>query len=311
MKRWLLCFTIILMYFPIHSTATASTHNDARYGSWMWDASYVYNQDQEFFGELDALKIDTAIMNVGYDPNLKAHVLQSKPESYDSFIQTLHEQGREVEALYGNSDWALDAYYWHLKKNVQIVLDYNRDYSNRFDALHLDIEPHTFPDWEQNKESYLTQYLANLRKVKNLIDQHNIAASDSLRLVVVVPYWLHDYKFSDGRKFLPKLFGIVDEVAVMNYTRFNSVYIEAGVEFLKAAEAAGKQVSIGSEFLSGTPELDWISLSSFTRAELNDYLNNAYSVFHTYDSFKQFNVHTFEAYKEYIETHPAGDPEPQ
>jgi hypothetical protein len=270
-------------------------------GSWMWDASMIHDPDT-LISEMKALKIHHAIINVGYDPGIKDHYLNNNKEQYDLFIKKSHDNSMTVEALYGNSEWTYEELYWHLEENVKYVLSFNETHENRFDAIHLDIEPHTLTDkWLGNEASLLTQYLNNLRKIKTLIDKHNQTSQDDIKLVVDMPYWIDTYKTLDDAPFLPQLFEIVDEVAVMDYTQNVEVYVDAGVKFLKIAQEKGKKVSIGSEFLSGTDELNSITLANKTKAELDAYFNEGIERFKNFLSFKQLNVHTFEAYKGFME----------
>lgn len=236
---------------------------------------------------------------MGWDPNIKKHYLKAYPEKYKKFISKANDNRIEVEALLGNPDWTLSQNFSLLKNEVNVVLDYNRKNPNeRFETLHLDIEPHGLvKQWKVNKEGLLQEYLLNLKKVRNIVDSHNLTNKDSIKISVDVPYWLHQHNLN-GEPVLDLLMPLIDIVAIMKYTKYPDNYYNSAIIFLKKAEEYNKKVTVGSEF---QPEYQNVNLNNFKRTELRNYFKKPMNDFVKYNSFDGFSIHGIKSYQKYLD----------
>jgi len=80
-------------------------------------------------------------------------------------------------------------------------------------GIHLDVEPHTFPDWDSKKESYLQSYQAMLLQTGNYCKEHH------WELSVSVP--LHY-----PEENMKSIFSLCDKVYFMAYENIKPEYIE-------------------------------------------------------------------------------------
>jgi hypothetical protein len=289
------------------------------YSTWIWDESFHIDSPVNF------LDFKEVYINTG---NSKAYdnerAVKAVPEKYEDFIKTLNEECIKVHALFGESKWALDedfckqfdVYYYRyfedLLEHVKLILDFNKEREHKFDAIHLDIEPHTIPDekritdeeknpklWDrvELRNDLLTSYVRNLEKIKNQIDKHNEENQDDLKLVVDIPWWyINEELIVDGVNVVRKLANIVDEIVVMNYTNKSNEFLNHGKQFLDNTQEYKIPIRMAMEF---DPEQTGVSLCIFSEEELKHYINTGLEEFKKYDAFKGLAIHDYKTFINY------------
>ncbi len=118
-------------------------------------------------------------------------------------IDSLKRAGITVELLIGENKLLT-------RKNPAAYLDsLLRVLGNpAISAIHLDVEPHTFADWDKNKSTYLDQYIVMVEAIRIFCTNKN------LQLNVSIPVFYP----SD---FLVRLYPLTDRVYVMAYEQTN------------------------------------------------------------------------------------------
>jgi hypothetical protein len=79
-------------------------------------------------------------------------------------------------------------------------------------GIHVDIEPHTFAEWNTEKQKVISQYLELMGKISTYCKAHD------LKLAVSIP--LHY-----GQEVVDKLLALCDEVYFMCYENIKTTYI--------------------------------------------------------------------------------------
>ena len=131
---------------------------------------------------------------------------QENNQIKNNFIDSLKLQGIGVEVMTGkNSLLGQDPeeYFNLITRSLNL---------ESIDALHLDVEPHTFDDWKVNKVKYLDQYIELLDKAKTYCNERG------LMLSVSVP--LHY-----PENYLQMIYDRVDKVYFMAYENIDTDYI--------------------------------------------------------------------------------------
>jgi hypothetical protein len=101
---------------------------------------------------------------------------QNNNKLKSNFIDTLFKKGVSIEIMTGkNSLLGSDSTPYF--DSITQSLDFNK-----ISALHIDVEPHTFDDWSENKTKYLDQYLDLLDQSLNFCDKKGIKLSVSIPL---------------------------------------------------------------------------------------------------------------------------------
>jgi hypothetical protein len=127
-------------------------------------------------------------------------------ELLKSAIAVFSKSKLSIDLMIGNNDLIKGNVESYLVNKVTPLL------SSSIAGLHLDVEPHTFPDWDSNKENYLNQYL-NMVKIAKIYCIQN-----KLTLSISIP--LHYPKES-----IEQLFELVDFVYFMCYENVKTDYI--------------------------------------------------------------------------------------
>ncbi len=105
---------------------------------------------------------------ISYNPG-KAYVLQ-----ISDFISKNH--GTPVHLMIGSNkllQTGISGFLDTLKMNMNL---------SYIKGIHLDIEPHTFPDFKENKEQYFKKYIQLLKQAKQFTDKNHLELSVSIPL---------------------------------------------------------------------------------------------------------------------------------
>lgn len=118
-----------------------------------------YMEKEEFVGAI-----------VSY--NLK----QNNTKTKNNFIDTLSSKGVKIEIMTGKNA-LLGSNPIPYYDSITQAIDFDK-----ISALHLDVEPHTFDDWSENKSMYLDQYVELLDNTLIFCKNKNINLSVSIPL---------------------------------------------------------------------------------------------------------------------------------
>jgi hypothetical protein len=123
-------------------------------------------------------------------------------------IQWMGEKGNASALLFGQNKLMQekDISFWFTKE----LSGYD---FKHIDALHLDVEPHTFDSWKTDKNYLVGQYLGMVKEVKK------VAEKLGLKLEVSVP--LHY-----PPEVMDTLFSLVDRVYLMCYENIDQSYLQ-------------------------------------------------------------------------------------
>lgn len=109
-----------------------------------------------------------------------------------AFIDTLNKNDTPIEIMIGKNSMIDDEnpqlYLIEITEGVDLSI---------VSAIHLDVEPHTFDDWQERKIQYLEQYIQLLERVRVFCDQNNLNLSVSIPLHYPVEYTEKIYELCD------------------------------------------------------------------------------------------------------------------
>jgi hypothetical protein len=144
-------------------------------------------------------------------------------------IRLLRRNNITTSALFGDPLWIFDDHRLNLEERIQKIILYNQSVpdSMRFRAIHLDIEPHTLPDWQNKQSDYLQRLVDAVQRCREIINEHNI----DLMLEIDIP--IHYQKY-DSLAFA-ELLATVDKVSIMAYARKQTERILADIDGIREA----------------------------------------------------------------------------
>ena len=206
--------------------------------------AYVWNSE-DFLGnpslELEFIKSCNSLGLDGIYLSLNGEQIREFLGSFSGnqklmkFISLAKSRGLSVQLLLGENSWVYPANRDRLMAIVNLFNRFNRVAgSNGFDGLHLDIEPHSLPDWKLERLKLEHYYVETLSEVKKI--------SEKPVTVDIPPNYL---KVSfQGRPLADKVFSIVDGVNVMAYTTDFSYLKRICRDFSMLSSSYGKPLTV-------------------------------------------------------------------
>jgi hypothetical protein len=158
----------------------------------MWSSTFESADNQSLVSFLKGEDLNPVFLSVGFDnPQL---------EKAEQFVHIASEGEIEVHLLFGGNVIVSGAENDQLSKLNQISEIAKQIGVNE---IHLDVEPHTFEDWDMNRLTYENNYLKLLKSADKIFNER------SLSLSVSIPHF-YDSINSEIEKY-------VDEAVVMVY----------------------------------------------------------------------------------------------
>lgn len=169
--------------------------------------------------------------------------------------------GAEIHLMIGDPELIFADHYSELLSHIEVADSIGAT------GIHLDVEPHTFSDWEENSSTYLQQY------VEMLVLADEWIAGRDLKLSVSVPA---SYKtiFKDLEEYSGKVilmtYGVEDFLEFSN--RFGEAILDAPL---------GAAVALRPEDFDSESEME----------NLMKLINDGYGV-------NEFVIHDFESWQQ-------------
>lgn len=203
---------------------------------WVWQPDFLDDpQHANFFLDFVKLRnIQTVFLSVSKNRMKDAHIL------YNPFVKQAHQQGLRVHALNGAPSWIFPEHRQAAHEFMQGVIHYNQQNQDaKFDAIHLDVEPYTLPEWNTSDRQDLMAHYVDFFKWA-----HQMAEAESIPLFVDIPAWLDKEAYGEG-SLMNAVWDSVDEVVVMAYNNHPSKILEAIQDEVRYAKNNQKRLWVG------------------------------------------------------------------
>lgn len=112
-------------------------------------------------------EIKKVLLSPGPTPNV---------EKVQDFLRLARRYDIEVIGMIGNNTLAKD------DGKISVIDDLNKIYNLGFSGIHFDIEPQTFPDWDNNKQKYLSNLIDVFFAARQYVDEKGMELSASIPL---------------------------------------------------------------------------------------------------------------------------------
>jgi len=252
-------------------------------GIWLWNTAEVLK------GEPRARFI-TFCKSMGFNKvfvSINKKVISSIEQSADlqTFIAHLHHAGIKAAALMGEPTWVYEKNRQKMLRRIRFVLKYNDNTIDpaRFDAIHLDIEPHTLAEWGDYKKFLLNNLAETIKLANNLTSR----GKQRLSLEIDIPTFYHKV----DKTALEKIVQNSDSMTIMAYERLTTESVMKSLENIFAlVNRMGKQVVIG------------LNAKEFGEKEmLENLIKNVGDRVSLEKSFSGFAIHDFHHYRDLVE----------
>jgi len=181
---------------------------------YLWSAGLAKRSAQFISEYLVYNKFDKLIVSLNTDKEHKNRLVQLLP--------LVKKNNIDVELMIGDNEL--------IRKTGSVATELENLCKGLTDStingIHLDVEPHTFSDWETEKAAYMNSYLQMLNEVRNFCNQRK------WKLSVSIP--LHY-----PEETVNKIFSICDQVIFMAYENIKPEYIDR-----KLLPYAGQKVKL-------------------------------------------------------------------
>jgi len=204
---WLLRLTTT----PARATDRAPELDVPMTYAYVWRSSFLGDRqkEEEFIRNLKLTGIKGIFLSFNGQQIERFFKSEEGEKELQAFMRRMKEEGIEVQALFGENTWIFPENRKKLLKIIQLVESYNLKYPfAKFDGIHLDIEPHSLPLWEKEKERYAAYYIKTLQDVK-FISNDKVYADISYRYI--------DERIG-SKNLAEEVLQTVDGVSVMAYT---------------------------------------------------------------------------------------------
>lgn len=257
LKRFVLPVAMMVMSLPVTGDQTR--------GIWWWvSPEHPWGSGQVIGNpvrEEEVLRFLTA-WEIGRIYTCFNKEAWSKPERIRAWNERAHAAGMKSQLLLSENTWIdpeqrsklLDS---HLQRELLEFNDTAASPQQRFDGVHLDIEPHGLPAWKvmtpEARKNLLFQFPDTLRAVRAYLDAHG---AGKIPVFADLPVWYdqvgkpvgwmstveRDAWFADLGKALAG-------ISLMAYERDSPVRIESGVSWelqnFKSEVRVGLEASVG------------------------------------------------------------------
>lgn len=193
-------------------------------GVWWWD------------NRLDSSYLDFAMQNGVTEIYC---YYSSFSQKTSDFISSANAKGIDVLWLAGKYEWIED--YQSLKSSMLSFVEFQNTSPSKFSGVHLDIEPHQHPDFEENREDLITKFVRLTYSLKQDFPE--------LRIEYDIPFWLDDEITLDGVT-RPAYQFIIDNafrVTVMSYRDCADKILDCAKEETAYAISVGKPLNLSVE----------------------------------------------------------------
>lgn len=192
-KRLVPAFILCLMLSPAGSNASAAQKQSA----WMWQkSSHPYGAANILGDPAKEAEVLTNMGAWGFDRIYTSTGTRSvsSPEIVANWNANLDDVGIDVQFLISDFDAAVEPRRTVLLDKIQArLIDYNRsraDPREHFDAVHLDIEPHTMDVWDDgtptDKRDLLQEMATTYHAVRSLLDD---GGQTDVEIFADIPVW--------------------------------------------------------------------------------------------------------------------------
>lgn len=221
---------VLMMMFVGVSAATAASPQRA---TWVWNNWVVETpaKHKDFLRFCRARGIGTVFLHA------PAEHLGERAATFRAFLAAGHKQGLRVEALDGAPDWAFEPA--KPEAFIAAVLAFNDagvDAGERFDGIHLDVEPYDSPQWKESADETVIQYLIMLEGAR--------ASAGALPIAADVPPWFAEIDTPEG-PLLGAVIARVNAVALMAYAHQTKQLAAQTRPAVELAQRAHLRVWIG------------------------------------------------------------------
>lgn len=281
---------IVLLQFLFVSCSyfkkSESINNEKTLATWLWDTSSIIDSPDTILQFLNDNNATVLFLQI--DKKLDE-------DYYRKFITKAKDYNISIYALDGRPD-----FIYIDKSEYQSFFDWITDYQNtaqtseKFQGIHLDVEPYLLENWEENKDEIIPNYQNLILDATEKSEMLNLAIGFDL------PFWFDSimYENNYGVGNLAE-FVIMnsDEVAIMAYRNSSDKVIELSKDEVIYSEKYKKKIFVGVETLPSN-EGAFITFFDKPLSYFNAELEKIKSEYISSDAFNGIAIHDIAGWRQ-------------
>ncbi len=221
--------------------------------------------------------------------------LEENPEAFRRFLRQAHRGKLAVQALNGEPHWIFPEHRDEPRAFLQAVEEFHRESSPeaRFDAIHLDVEPQSLPEWKAQDSEPARRKLAEL--YLDFVQWSRRRTRESrIPLALDIPVAFNRIRVESG-PLVEALLERADQVAVMAYRDEASEVLQHAAPSLQPARRMGKKVWVG---LSADPvDLPRPPTGQPLEKEIEKIARQVEKSLRKQPSFQGVAIHDYDSYR--------------
>jgi hypothetical protein len=231
---------ILDLVTPYDGTKVDPERDSVHTSMYIWSKSFT-RHNTDFIKEYLKLNgIKTALLSPNKNPD-QARVISK-------LIDKLEKNNIDVEALIGNNNLYNDPDPELYLSQLFAVYDLST-----IKAIHLDVEPHTMPEWDVDKEGALLKYVEMLKKVRTYCNENK------LELTVSIPTFY-------PQATLMEIYKLADQVYIMAYENVKPDFLASKLREELAIGPQKTTIALRSQDFKNRLQLE--NLKKYLKTEL-------------------------------------------
>ena len=242
-------------------------------GVWWWD------------NRLDSSYLEFAVNN-GVDEIY--YYTSTFSENNRSFIQSANGYDVSVYWLTGEYTWIENPqdFYSELEKYIS----FQENSESTFSGVHLDVEPHQHPNFEERREEFIGSYISFI---------YNVTTSfPNISFDLDIPFWLDDIITFNGqtKEAYKFLIDYADRTFIMSYRDSAERIFDVAREELEYSSSVNKPIFLGVE--TGVEE-DVVTFNQESKSYMYSELNKLSSLSNLNFGVSIHHIKTWSELKNY------------
>ena len=202
-----------------------SKDNQLKFSIWWWD------------NRIDS----TTYIDFAENNNINEiyYYSSSLNDKTNSFIEQANSKNIKVYWLIGKYEWIEDNSL--LDEKFATYIAYQNEYKNKFEGIHIDIEPHQHPEFKSRRQELITKYVELVIALNNKYKD--------IKLEYDIPFWLDD-KVTIDSITKPAYEFVIDnssKVTVMSYRDSAEKIYDVAEEEIEYAKVNNKTLNLSVE----------------------------------------------------------------
>lgn len=230
-----LCFTLMISLLFCFGCAKETTQI---LGVWWWDSELEVNEYLEFAKQ-------NGVTEIYYcDSNLNKNTRE--------FISKCDDKNIKVYLLDGSYKWLTDANKKQvLFQKLNNFVEFQNESNAKFAGVHLDIEPHQAPNFDDDREDLILSLIELMHELKQ--------SYPSVIFEYDIPFWFEDEISFNGvtKKAFEHIIDVADKVTVMSYRDTAEQIVEVASDEIVYARSVNKTLNVSVE--TGEGEIDKVT----------------------------------------------------